>query len=150
MTKLRQCGNQWSFHSESELEEVVWLHLKSLLGLLPLKRQFSIRGQFCDILAITSDEQLVVIELKNETDRYVVQQLTRYYHALQQEMPFLEQVDYSKPVRLIAIAPSFHRDNWIDRQYNRLAIDLLQFEISPDQGEFVWKLHDLENQQTGV
>lgn len=51
MTKLRQCGNQWNFHNESELEDLVWTHLKSLLGLLPLKRQFLIRGQFCDILA---------------------------------------------------------------------------------------------------
>ena len=69
MTKLRQCGNQWNFYNESELEDFVWTHLKSLLGLLPLKRQFSIQGQFCNILAITSDEQLVVIELNLIRDR---------------------------------------------------------------------------------
>lgn len=148
MTKLRQCGNQWNFHNESELEEIVWTHLKTLLGLSPLKRQYSIKGQFCDVLAVAPDHQLVIIELKNEMDRYVVQQLTRYYHAVQQAQPFSEQVDYSKPIRLIAIAPLFHRDNLIDQQYNRLAIEFLQFEILPDQDGFIWKLQNLEQQQT--
>lgn len=148
MTKLRSCGNQWSFYNESELEECIWTHLTNLFGLLPLKRQYSINGQFCDILAATSDQQLVVIELKNEVDRYVVQQLTRYYHALQQECPFSDQIDYSKLIRLIAIAPSFHRDNLIDQQYNRLAIEFLQFEIVNEQDHFIWRLQHLETQQT--
>lgn len=90
----------------------------------------------------------MVIELKNEVDRYVVQQLTRYYHALQQEQPFAEQVDYSKPIRLMTIAPSFHRDNLIDRQYSRLSIEFLQFEISDEPDGLIWKLQDLGCQQT--
>ncbi|MGG6270527.1 endonuclease NucS domain-containing protein [Leptolyngbya sp. AN03gr2] len=147
MTKLRQCGSQWNFHNESELEDFVWTHLLSFLGLLPLKRQFSIQGQVCDILAIAPDQQLVVIELKNEVNRYVVQQLTRYYHALQQERPLAEQVDYSKPIRLIAISPCFHRDNLIDQQYNRLSVEFLQFEILDDSEGLSWRLRDLEKQE---
>ncbi|GAQ00091.1 endonuclease NucS domain-containing protein [Leptolyngbya sp. NIES-2104] len=148
MPQLHRDGIQWKFYNESELEEFVWAHLSSLFNLLPLKRQYFIRGMFCDILAATQVGQLVVIELKNEVDRYVVQQLTRYYDALQREQPFSEQVDYSKPIRLIAIAPDFHHDNLIDQQYSRLLIEFLQFEIEIDADEFIWKLHDQETSQT--
>jgi RecB family endonuclease NucS len=147
MPQLRQNGNQWNFYSELELEEFIWIQLNRLFEFLPIKRQYSIKGQFCDILAVTQNRQLVVIELKNEVDRYVVQQLTRYYHALKQEQPFSEQVDYSQPIRLIAIAPSFHRDNLIDQQYNQLSIEFLQFEIVADENGFVWKLHDRSQTQ---
>lgn len=59
----------------------------------------------------------------------MVQQLTRYYAAIADARPFEEQVDYSKPVALVAIAPCFHRDNWTDRQYSTLDLQFLQFQI---------------------
>lgn len=125
---LIQTGAIWQFKNEFELEELLWHNLSKLLNLKPFKRQFSVRGQFCDILAI-ADRQLVIIELKNVEDRYVVQQLTRYYDALKQEHPFWAEVDWEKPIRLIAIAPSFHSDTVIDCTYNTLNIELLRFDF---------------------
>ncbi|NES03910.1 MAG: hypothetical protein F6K22_14290 [Okeania sp. SIO2F4] len=49
--------------------------------------------------------------MKNIEDRGIVQQLTRYYDALLDEKPFSDKVDYQQPARLVAITPSFHRDN---------------------------------------
>lgn len=126
---LIQTGTVWQFENEFELEELLWHNLSKLLNLKPFKRQFSVRGQFCDILAIADDRQLVIIELKNVEDRYVVQQLTRYYDALKQEQPFGAEVDWDKPIRLIAIAPSFHADTVIDCTYNTLDIELLRFDF---------------------
>ncbi|MBR8836968.1 MAG: DUF91 domain-containing protein [Stigonema ocellatum SAG 48.90 = DSM 106950] len=62
--------------------------------------------EFCDILALDENKQLVIIELKNDEDRYIIQQLTRYYDNLVDERPFAQQIKYNEPVRLIAIAPS--------------------------------------------
>jgi RecB family endonuclease NucS len=59
---------------------------------------------------VDENKRLVVLELKNGEDRYVVQQLTRYYDALLEHKPFADRVDYDRPVRLIAITPKFHRD----------------------------------------
>lgn len=62
----------------------------------------------------------MVLELKNGEDRYIVQQLTRYYDALREEKPFNEKIDYEQPIVLIAITPSFHKDNFTDRKYHLL------------------------------
>ncbi|MBD2082084.1 endonuclease NucS domain-containing protein [Leptolyngbya sp. FACHB-17] len=121
--------------------------MSHLFGFLPLKRQHFVNEQFCDILALANNNQLVVLELKNNEDRYVVQQLTRCYHALLQEKPFQDQVDYSKPIRLIAIAPSFHRDNLIDRKYSLLAVKFLAFDILHEQSKFNWRLQDADSRQ---
>lgn len=117
---LRKTGQGWEFSSEAALEDFVWANLKQLLGLVPLERQYSVKGEVCDILAIDNNQKLVVIELKNTEDRYLVQQLTRYYDNLLEKKPFKEQLDYEEPVRLVAVAPSFHKHNLIDRKYNKL------------------------------
>lgn len=95
----------WVFRSEFDLEAFLWSALEPLLTLKPLDRQYGVNGQICDILAISSSGQLVVLELKNVEDRYVVPQLTRYYTLLYQTQPWSDQVDYSQPIRLVAIAP---------------------------------------------
>lgn len=125
-----QAGQSWQFSTESDLEEVIWRNLPKLLNLNPLSRQFSISGKFCDILAVDEANQLVVIELKNTEDRYVVQQLVRYYSAIQaaETLPF--EVAMREP-RLIAIAPSFHADTLTDCQYSTLKIELMTFELEP-------------------
>lgn len=79
---LRRTAEGWEFSSELAFENFIWENLEELLGLLPIQRQYMIRGEICDILAITPQNQLVIIELKNTEDRYVVQQLTRYYDSL--------------------------------------------------------------------
>ena len=125
---LVQAGQNWQFSTESDLEEVIWHHLPALLNLRPLSRQFSISGKFCDILAVDDANQLVIVELKNTEDRYVVQQLVRYYDAISsvEALPF--EVATSEP-RLIAIAPSFHADTLIDCRYCTLKIVLLTFSL---------------------
>jgi RecB family endonuclease NucS len=138
--KLSRVGEMWQFDNEYVLEDLVWHHLLALLNLQPFKRQFSVRGQFCDILAIDHDHQLVVIELKNVEDRYVVQQLTRYYDALKQEKPFGAEVNWDKPIRLIAIAPSFHPDTNTDCLYNRLDIERITFSLEEIEQRIYLKL----------
>ncbi|WP_375492887.1 endonuclease NucS domain-containing protein [uncultured Nostoc sp.] len=73
---LIKTGNGWKFATEADLEDFVWANLKELFGFIPLKRQYYINGQICDILALRENKQLVVLELKNAEDRYI-QQLTR-------------------------------------------------------------------------
>ena len=126
---LRKTGTGWEFESEEALEDFAWANLKQLLGLTPLKRQYIVKGQICDILAVDEHKRLVVLELKNTEDRYIVQQLTRYYDALLEEKPFKELVDYAQPIDLIAITPKVHRDNLIDRKYHHLSIQFLQFQL---------------------
>jgi RecB family endonuclease NucS len=104
---LRKTGNGYEFSSEYALEEFVWENLEQLFQLKPVARQYPAKGEFCDILAVR-DQQLYILELKNTEDRYVVQQLTRYYDNLFDLKPFAEQIDYSLPVKLIALAPAFH------------------------------------------
>lgn len=106
----------------------------------PFKRQFSVRGEFCDILAIAENRTLVIIELKNTEDRYLVQQLTRYYDRILSEKPFQAYLDCTQSIQLLAIAPNFHRHNLIDRKYNRLKIDFLAFNITEKMGDVYFNL----------
>jgi RecB family endonuclease NucS len=147
LVSLRKSGNGWEFSSEAALEDFVWTNLTQLFGLTPLKRQYSVDGQYCDILALGESQQLVVLELKNVEDRYVVQQLTRYCHALSEEKAFSEQIDYEKPVRLIAVTPSFHRDNLIDRKYHHLSIEFCKFAVLADSEKFYLQLKEAESEK---
>jgi RecB family endonuclease NucS len=80
---LKKVDRNWQFASENNLEDFVWSKLYSLFGLSPLKRQYTVYGDICDILALDENSRLVILELKNVEDRYIVQKLTRYYHRLQ-------------------------------------------------------------------
>jgi RecB family endonuclease NucS len=144
---LKKTGERWDFPSEAVLEDFAWANLPQLLGLTPLKRQYSINNQFCDILALGKNKQLVVLELKNTEDRYIVQQLTRYYHALLEEKPLFEEINYEQAIRLIAIAPSFHRNNYTDRKYNHLSIEFLQFQLLTDNDKCYVQIKDLDNEK---
>lgn len=145
---LRKTGEGWEFASEAALEDFIWENLQQLLSFTPLKRQYAAKGEFCDILALNESKQLVILELKNAEDRYVIQQLTRYYDNLLDERPFAEQIDYHQPVKLIAAAPSFHRHNLIDCKYNLLKIDLLQIQVFKDNQQFQLCLQDITTNQT--
>jgi len=118
------------FERESDLEELLWQNLDHLNNLIPLAQQHYVGGQYCDILAIDANKRLHIIELKIYEDRYVIQQLTRYYDALIKEKSFQDKIDYSQPIKLIAILPTIHRDNLIDIKYSRLNFDLLTYKIS--------------------
>ena len=138
--KLKRVGETWFCENEAVLEDLLWRNLSHFFGLVPLKRQFSVDGQICDILALGKEGQLAILELKNIQDRYVINQLTRYYAALMEQKPFQEKIDYSKPVRLIAIAPSFHKDNLSDQKYSLLDIELVEFAISQAENCLIFEL----------
>ena len=144
VVNLQETGSGWEFESEAALEDFLWENLETLFGLHCLKRQPSVNKQFCDIVAVGKDKQLVVLELKNTEDRYVVQQLTRYYDALVEEKAFSDEVDYQKPVRLVAIAPSFHRDNFTDRKYHTLTFEFWTFSVIEEDKKLYFNLMDLE------
>jgi Endonuclease NucS len=137
---LKKSEKGWMFLEEKILEDFLWLHLESSLNLIPLKRQFTIKGEYCDILAKTKNGQLVILELKNCEDRYIIHQLTRYYHGLFVEQPFKDSINYNLPIRLIAIAPDFHKHNFIDRHYNKLEFEFIRFSIIEKTHKFYLNL----------
>ena len=140
---LQQVQNQWRFQDESVLEEFIWTHLESLFGYKPLKRQHHVSGNYCDILAVDNNRGLVIIELKNTEDRYVIQQLTRYYDAHVQAKCFSSEVDYRRTIKLIVIAPTIHRDNRIDRRYSTLDYQLIKYGVGEQDSIFYFHLKDL-------
>ena len=143
---LRKNSQGWEFASEQALEDFVWNRLEDLLQVRPFQRQLTVMGEICDILALTPERQLVIIELKNVEYRHVVQQLTRYYSNLLSERPFSDAIDYEKPVRLIAIAPSFHRHNYIDRQYSRLSFEFVKASVQKSNQFYLeLQFEDAEN-----
>lgn len=144
---LHKTASGWHFETEEVLEDFMFLHLEQVLGLTGLARQYIVQGQRCDILAVDSTKRLVVLELKNSEDRGIVQQLTRYYHVLLEEKPFQEQINYDLPVHLVAIAPSFHRDNLIDLQYHRLYFQFLEFFVSQTDSLFYLNLKDVDDEK---
>ncbi|VXD21131.1 endonuclease NucS domain-containing protein [Planktothrix paucivesiculata] len=148
INKLFKKGrNQWGFGSEEALEDFIWDNLSNLLELTPLKRQYKVNGGFCDILALDKQKQLVIIELKNVEDPRVVQQLTRYYNNLITVKPFDLGIDYSNSIRLMAIMPSFHQQNFIDQEYSKLALEFLWFKIVKEESRFFLSLTHLDTKQ---
>lgn len=143
---LRKTGKEWNFESELALEDFVWANLSCLLGLSALKRQYAVNGEVCDILALDQNGGLVVLELKNVLDRYIVQQLTRYYDNLLDKTPLKQQVNYKLPVRLIAISPSFHNHNWIDKKYHKLNFEFSSFTIHQENNCIHFLLKNLITQ----
>lgn len=141
-------GVHWSFENERALESIVAGHLPDLLSLKLLHRQYLCQGEICDLVATNADRQLVIVELKNNEDRYIVQQLTRYYESLTLERPWSDQIDYTQPARLLAIAPSFHRHNFIDRKYNRLKLEFFTFQVIQQQDGFWLQLSSVDTHDT--
>jgi RecB family endonuclease NucS len=133
-------NNTLAFINEAILEDFIWSNLKLLLNLMPFKKQYEIQKQYCDILAIKENRQLVIIELKNIEDRYIIQQLTRYYAAIINNKPFANIVDYEKPIQIIAIQPSYHRDNFTDVQYHQLDFSLISFKIIQESSKAYFQL----------
>jgi hypothetical protein len=126
---LSKSGRNYKFISEEALEVFLCLHLETLLNLVPFKRQLTVNGEISDIFALSQFKQLAILEIKNDEDRYIVQQLTRYYDNLISQKPFASEIDYDLPIRLIAIAPNFHRHNYVDKKYSCLEIEFWRFEL---------------------
>lgn len=122
------------FQSEEHLENYIEENFNQIFpDLVLIKRQHSINTQRCDLLCSTKlEKQPVIIELKNEEDRGLISQLTRYRKALLIEKPFAEQIDYSLPVKLIAIAPTFHYDNYTDKEASKFEDNFCLWEFNID------------------
>lgn len=136
---LEKTGLTWNFKSETELENFIWFNLAELFDLIPLKRQYYVEGLYCDIIATTQDKQLVILELKITPDRYIVQQLTRYFHYFQQTQQLQNIINYNLPVKLVALVPGVHSDNLIDIQYHRLDFDFYEYTIDVREKHFYFK-----------
>jgi RecB family endonuclease NucS len=147
LIRLKKLADHWHFENEAHLELFVQSYVLEKLGLTILKKQYAVEGQICDLLAVDEKQQLAILELKNVEDRSLVQQITRYYDAVRRVQPFPEQVDYSQAIRLMAIAPDFHRDNHIDRQYSQLAIEFWRFKIIERANHKYLHLSNIETQQ---
>ena len=143
---LQKTEQGWKFIDESELETFVWDNLEEIFELKPLTRQLAIKGEICDIIGISQNNQLAIIELKNTEDRYVINQLTRYYDNLTEEQPFKDQIDYNQEIRLLCVCPTLHRHNLIDKKYNRLNLELFTFSILCKDDEFYFCLSQNYNQ----
>ncbi len=138
------------FKSERDLEDFVWVHLNELLLLRGFKRQYMIKQDVCDILAVDKTGRLTVIELKNTVDRYIVQQLTRYYDRMITEKPLNSEINYDLPIRLIAISPTYHEHNLIDQKYSFLEIDFLTYEfLELEDKSIQFVLRDLKQSRYG-
>ncbi len=144
---LIQTNSGWKFESEESLEDFIEKHLEQLLGLKVVARQYSVNDQRCDIIAVDSQKNLFIIELKNTEDRYIIQQLTRYYHGLLETKPLTELVDYNQPVKLLAIKPKFHKDNFIDRLYHTLSFQFYQFSLNVIKNHLYFALQNVDNQE---
>lgn len=144
---VKLAGNTWEFANEIALEDFIWDNLTAIFNLIPLERQRRINGERCDIISASQNKQLVIIELKNSLDRGIVQQLTRYYANLAKNKLF--DVDYDLPVKLIAITPSFHSHNYIDREYSKLNFDFIEFKlIVTKDSELYLHLNNVDTAQT--
>jgi len=141
--QLIQANGQWCFTNESELENFVWDNLQTTLGLTPIKRQFSLRGQFIDILAMDEEQNPVIIELKNIEDRHIIQQLTRYFDLVSSSNESLPEFPKLGKIRLIGILPNIHPFNELDCKHHKLKFELFEFSILLENEIFYWHLQAL-------
>lgn len=140
-------GQRYRFASETALEIFITQQLKPLWGFDLITRQFQVDGEICDILAAGVSRRPVIIELKNAEDRYVVQQVTRYFHALTAANPFPDRIDWSLSPELVVLSPVIHRHNLIDRQYCTLPIEFKTFEILQTEEGFEVSISTLDGGQ---
>lgn len=136
--KLIFNGQKVCFESEQDLESDLEDNFEDIFpDLNLLARQYTSSNQRCDLICSKKvNKQLVIIELKNQVDRYIVTQLIRYRQALLVEQPFSNLIDYSLPVELIAVSPIFHEDNYTDKKAHKFEdnIHFLIFNLSHQNG----------------
>lgn len=140
-------GQRYRFASETALEIFITRHLNQLWGFDLITRQFQVDGEICDILAAGFSRRPVIIELKNAEDRYVVQQVTRYFHALTAAKPFPDRIDWSLSPELVVLSPVIHRHNLIDRQYCTLPIEFKTFEVLQTEDGFDVSISTLDGEK---
>ena len=93
--KLIYIGGEIRFQSEMDLEDYIDEKFEEIFpSLIKIKRQHTVKMQRCDLLCCTkSEKQPIIIELKNEEDRGLVSQLTRYRKAIITNKCFDDKID---------------------------------------------------------
>ncbi|NMF59301.1 PDDEXK family nuclease [Pseudanabaena yagii] len=131
--RIAYTANALRFQSEEDLEIYIENHFDELFPDLELlQRQFRLKTNRYDLLCRHKHtHQAVILELKNEEDRSIIWQLVRYRKLIITERPFSDQINYSLPIELIAIAPSFHEDSLVDQEACKFEenIKLLKFNF---------------------
>jgi len=140
--RFRVYGERAEFETERHLEWFFWYTVLPKIGLKPLKSQHTCREGVCDILAKGSESQLVIIELKNVEDSHVIEQITAYFDALIEEKPFDEQIDYTKPIELYTVCPTYRNRTVTTLKHHKLKFSLFSYAVkSSDQG-FIFILYE--------
>lgn len=147
---LRQPKGKFLLKSEALLEEFIWLHLKPLLSLDPVKKQYFINKQNrSDILGVNPEGRLAILELKKGEGKGSIDQLLRYQDFFRKEShqdPNFERVDFSKKFLLIAIASHFNSSTIDYAQKMIPDCLLLTHEVKQyDNGEYFLLLKKLDN-----
>ena len=108
---LRPFKGKFLLKSESLLEEFIWLNLDRLLKINPLKRQYIVNNKNrTDILGLTQERRLAIVELKKKGGKGSIDQLIRYKENLlkySSQSSVLSEVDLKRDFVLIAIAGHF-------------------------------------------
>jgi hypothetical protein len=105
--RFRIYGDVAEFETERQLENFFCDVVISKLGLKFLANQYVCKNGICDILAKGNNNQLIIIELKNTKDSHIIEQITAYFDALENEKPFSDRVDYSQTIELITVCPAY-------------------------------------------
>ena len=141
--KLRVCGNTAIFDTEKDLEDFVWEKVLKKVHLTPLSRQFRCREGICDILAKGLDNQLIILELKNDHNARVIEQTIAYFDALTEEMPFAQEVDYAKPIEIWTICPEYRERIDLAQKYYNLKFNFLSFRLNKRDSSFTFLLKSI-------
>ncbi len=139
--RFRIYGEVAEFENERQLEWFFWHTVLVKIGLTPLKNQYSCKEGICDILAKGTDNELIVIELKVTPDSHVIEQITAYFDALNEEKPFAEQIDYSKPIKLYTVCPSYGDRTKLVLKYHKLDVTLFSYTVKSYNQRLIFTLH---------
>jgi len=140
--RFRVYGEIAEFETERHLEWFFWHTVLPKIGLKPLKSQYICKEGICDILAKGTENQLVIIELKNTQDSHVLAQITAYFDALIKEQPFSDQVDYTKPIDLYTVCPSYRERTESTLKYHKLKFTLFSYSVKSSGESFIFTLHE--------
>lgn len=145
--RIAYTANALRFQSEEDLEIYIENHFDELFPDLELlQRQFRLKTNRYDLLCRHKyTHQAVILELKNEEDRSIIWQLVRYRKLIITERPFSDQINYSLPIELIAIAPSFHDDNIIDKESCKFENNLQLLTFSLDIKEKMISINNIDH-----
>ncbi len=132
MTKIKKL----ELNDEKELEIILFQNPDYLEdGLKIVERQFPSESGPIDLLAIDSDNNLIIIELKIKEDDGMLLQSLRYYDYCLQNYDRIQNLypekisDLSNEIRIILVAPSFSQGLQKGVKYIEPPIDLIEYDF---------------------